>query len=369
MLPQVSSLDPATPEYAEQLALAGTHFDQANVAALYCLHGTFAGNDLFGLVTELSRFAPKLSQALGRLGKQTVDLVARETGNYTRQYAATLEQRLSAGASQTIPVRRFHWSSQNNHIARADGAIRLLAELARLAETRDPSAPPARVLLWGHSHGGNVLALATQLLGADPPARDQFFEAAASFYRPWLRSSIDMPVWQQVRELLETPEHPLRKLLLDLVTFGTPIRYGWNASGYANLLHFVHHRPPPQGAEYQAPVPLKLRRILRAADGDTIQQIGISGSNFPPIPLALRTFVADRRLDKLLEKNVPRESMLARLRHGTRVPDAGTSLLVDYQGLKPWPFQNIVGHALYTRTPWLPFHCQQIAEQFYGDNA
>ncbi len=40
---------------------------------------------------------------------------------------------MAAGAERTIPVRQFHWSSQNNHIARADGAVRLIAELARLA--------------------------------------------------------------------------------------------------------------------------------------------------------------------------------------------------------------------------------------------
>ena len=29
------------------------------------------------------------------------------------------------------------------------------------------------------------------------------------------------------------------------MTFGTPIRYGWDSGGYARLLHFIHHRPAP----------------------------------------------------------------------------------------------------------------------------
>jgi len=367
LFPPVWPLDPAEAEFGEQLAQAGVNFHQAQVAALYCIHGTFGGNDFLGLFTELSRFAPRMSQALGRLGKGAIDFLLREQGNYTRQYASRLEKALAVGAGRTIPVRLFYWCSQNNHIARADGAIRLIAELARLAETLDPETP-SRVVLWGHSHGGNVLALLTQLLGADQQARDDFFTAASCFYQPWLRAGVDLPVWQHVRDLLEATDPPLRKLQLDIVTFGTPVRYGWNETGCAKLLHFIHHRPPPRGAEYQAPVPLKLTHALRAADGDYIQQIGISGTNFPPLPIAPRALLADWRLNKILEREVARESIITRLRHGTRIPDTGTTLLVDYQGFKPFVLQNLAGHALYTRSQWLPFHCQQIAERFYGSS-
>lgn len=373
-------VEPQTIEFDEQLAVAGASYDRAQVAAIYCIHGTFVGNDVLGLLTELSRFAPGISRALSRCGKRVVDLFTGEAGNYTGEFTTSMEAGLGAGAQRAIPVRLFHWSSQNNHIARADGAIRLIAELARLANElesvklgpskQDPAksatADPRRILLWAHSHGGNVLALVTQLLGADLVARDEFFEAARCYYQPWLRQTVDMPVWQQVRELLDDASHPLRRLELDLVTFGTPIRYGWNAKGYANLLHFIHHRPPPRGAEYSAPVPLELLRARKALDGDYVQQIGISGTNFMPLPLAMRTLLADWRLDKLLEYDVARESILTRLRHGQRVPDEGTTLLVDYQGIHPRVYRHIAGHGLYTRRKWLPFHCREIAERFYG---
>lgn len=362
----MSPVDPQAADFGEQLAWAGERFGNAGVAAIYCVHGTFVGNDVLGLLTELSRFAPGLSKGLSHCGKRVIDLFTGEAGNYTRGFTRALESGLAVGAGRTIPVEQFHWSSQNNHIARADGAIRLIAELARLT-TGPEASEHRRVQLWAHSHGGNVLALVTQLLGADQTARDRFFVAANSFYQPWIRSSIDMPVWQHVRELLDEPEHPLRQLKLDMVTFGTPIRYGWNPDGYSNLLHFIHHRPPPRGAEYMAPVPLNPWRARRALDGDYVQQIGISGTNFMPLPVAVRTLLADWRLDKLLEREVDREWIVARLRHGTRVPDEGTTLLVDYDEINPWLHRHIAGHGLYTRRKWLPFHCREIAERFYGN--
>ncbi len=361
----MSPTSPLSAEFDEQLAVAGASFQRAQVAAIYCVHGTFVGNDFLGLLTELSRFAPGLSKSLSQVGKRVVDNFTGEAGNYTREFTAALESGLAVGAKRNIPVRLFNWSSQNNHIARADGAIRLIGELAQHANTQE-ALRFERVQLWGHSHGGNVLALVTQLLGADREARNDFFQAARSYYQPWLRQGTDMPVWQQVRDVLDEDDHPVRKLALDMVTYGTPIRYGWNANGYANLLHFIHHRPPPQGAEYSAPIPLQPLRARKALDGDYIQQIGIAGTNFMPLPLAARTLLADWRLDKLLEANVDRDSIIARLHYATRVPDEGTTLLTDYTEISPWLVRNIAGHGLYTRRKWLPFHCREIAKRFYG---
>lgn len=369
LLTDAKPTSPESSDFTCALAEAGEAFGQARVSAVYCLHGTFAGTDVLGLLTELARVAPGLSDTLGRMGKRTVDMVLGETGNYTPRYVAAFEAGLSAGAGRAIPVRLFHWSSQNNHIGRADGAVRLIAELARCAEQLPAdeltNARPPRVVLWGHSHGGNVSALATNLLGADAEHRHKFFHAARSFYRPWLWRNVDLPVWDSVRNLLEDVEHPLRRVAVDVVTFGTPVRYGWDTGGCANLLHFIHHRVPAHGDAHRAPVPLETRELLAATDGDYVQQIGIAGSNIAPNPLAVRTFLADWRLDKLLEHGVPRESLLTRLKHGVRVPHDGTTLLVDYpteQGIH----RHGAGHAVYTRRKWLPLHCREVAQRFYA---
>jgi len=361
----VLPVDPQSAEFAEQLAAVGAQFGAAEVDAIYCVHGTFVGNDVLGMLTELSRFAPALSRQLSRVGKRVIDVITGEAGNYTREFTAALESGLAAGAGRTTPVRLFHWSSQNNHIARADGAIGLIDELAR-AVTETPQF--RRAQLWGHSHGGNVLALVTQLLAADRAARDDFFDATRSFYQGWIRGGVDMPRWQSVRQLLDEPEHPIRKLSLDIVTFGTPIRYGWSAGGYAKLLHFIHHRPPPGAAEYETPWPPRLQGVRRARYGDCVQQVGIAGTNFPPLPIAVRTLLADWRLSKLLEQDIASEFVLNRLRARKRVPDEGTTLLIDYGDIHPWLVRHLAGHGLYTWRKWLPFHCQQIAEQFYESN-
>lgn len=325
------------------------------------------------MLTELARFAPGLSDSLRRMGKKTVDLVVGETGNYTPEYVAAMQAGLSAGARRTIPVKLFNWSSQNNHIGRADGAIRLLDELSRLAAAMPAesfsTAVPPRVVLWGHSHAGNVFALLTNLLGADADTREEFFAAARTFYQPFVRRNVDVPVWPQVRALLEDPQHPVKKLALDIVTFGTPIRYGWEIGGYANLLHFVHHRPRKGVAEYLGPQSIEPRRLIGALDGDYIQQIGIAGSNLAPNVLAVRTLMADWRLDKFLECDVTREGFRTRLAHGMRVPAEGATLLVDYDAIESGLHNHLAGHAVYTRSKWLPFHCQQVAQAFYGSEA
>lgn len=386
------------------MAAVGATLARANVAAVYLVHGTFTGNDPLGLLTELARFAPRLSERLRRVAKGAADLVIGETGNYTAGFAARMETALSAGAGRTIPVRRFHWSGQNTHVSRADGAVRLIDELAKLAMTQlppapspaagrageggdagkrispispapphqgernpaKPESPPSRILLWSHSHGGNVLALASNLLGGDAGARREFFQAASLFYRRRGVSSVDFSAWQRVEDLLASDVHPLRRLPLDMVTFGTPIRYGWETAGYSKLLHFVYHRPHHPERRWRARFPPRWLGVLAAREGDFMQHLGIAGSGFPPNPLAFRTLAANRRLRQLVG-SAARGWLLSRMQAGARVPDEGTTLLVDYADPAWFPLRHVLGHALYTRRRWLPLQCELMAEEFYGD--
>lgn len=357
-------------DFAEPIVAAGRQMASAGVAAVFLVHGTFGGNDGLGLLTELARFAPGLSRSLARYRKSAFDWAAGEKGNYTNEYAQRMQQCLSAGAGYELAVHNWVWSSQNNHIGRADGAVQLLVDLASFAAeipTAKSHAQSPRVLLWGHSHAGNVFALASSLLAADADQRSQFFRAARRFYRRWRTGEVDMPAWTTLETMLAQPEHPLRQLSLDAATFGTPIRYGWAAGGVQRLIHFVNHRPGAANAEFLAPGKIELGRLLSAADGDYIAQIGVAGSNLAPSPLALRTFLADRALDRLLEFGVSRESLLRRIGYGMRVAHQGTTLLVDYQDQGGAVHQHIAGHAVYTRSRWLPMHCEQVAEILYDD--
>jgi hypothetical protein len=362
--------DPSTTEFNDSLVAACQPWGKANVAGVLLIHGTFVGNDALGILTELRRVAPGLSEGLRKISKKLVDVVIGETGNYTPGFAQTFQEGLTQAAGRVIPVELFNWSSQNNHIARADGAIRLIARLAKLAdeftdEQFDSETPP-RVMLWAHSHGGNLLAIVTNLLAANHEVRKLFFDAARVFYTPWLTKRADMPAWVHVEKLLETDAR-VRRLPLDIVTYGTPIRYGWDSRGYGNLLHFVNHRASERLPEHRTHPPSRLLDAFSAKHGDYVHQVGIAGTNVMPLPLAVRTYLADQRLRYVLQSDATWQDLWKNFAHGQRVPDEGPTLLVDYHDAG-WDFwRHLWGHGAYTRRCWLPFHVDQISQRFYGN--
>lgn len=349
------------------MVAAGEAMAAAGVDRVYLVHGTFGGSDALGLLTEMARIAPSFSGMLGHYSKWLIDCCVGDAGNYTESCARLLQECFSAGAGREIPVTRFIWSSQNNHISRADAAVRLLVELAeRTSETPPATTERPRLLFWAHSHGGNVLALLGGLLAAEEEERTAFFEAARRFYCRWRTGAVDVGVWEQAASLLDEPELPLREYRLDVATFGTPIRYGWAEGNIERIVHFVNHRARPDGPDWRGPPRIRIGRVLRAADGDYVAQCGVAGSNLVPNPLAVRTFLADRTLARLLEEDLEPESILRRIARGCRVHDAGTTLLVNYDDPARVVTQHFAGHAVYTRTRWLPFHCRHVADVLYG---
>ena len=69
----------------------------------------------------------------------------------------------------------------------------------------------------------------------------------------------------------------------------------------------VNHRADEELQEYLARYPFRIADVLAAAAGDYVHQIGVAGTNLWVNPLALRTFLSDRRLRQLLEAGMPRE--------------------------------------------------------------
>ncbi|MFV2069620.1 MAG: hypothetical protein ACC645_21860 [Pirellulales bacterium] len=351
----VGSLD-----FTARMQAVGNVFRQAGVTAIYLVHGTFVGPDTVGFLQELRRIFPRAGPMVTRITKRFIDTMTGDAGNYTGRFAQTFEDAIHLPGTRRISVRRFHWSGQNNHIGRADAAVRLIEELASLGRE-----PGQRALLWGHSHAGNVFALMSNLLAADHETLDKFFQAARIYYRWPLLGCIDIPVWRRARLHLSGRVHPLANLRLDLVTFGTPIRYGWDSDGYSRLLHFVNHRPSEGLPRYRAPFPPSVDRVLAASDGDYVQQIGIAGTNVMPSPFTWRSWLADQRLGALLQPPLPRRKLMRRLRAGNRVAAEGTTLLVDYGPAEGTIGQHVAGHAVYTRHKWLLFHAEEVAKRFY----
>jgi hypothetical protein len=210
-----------------------------------------------------------------------------------------------------------------------------------------------------------VFALLTNLLAGNRRAAEQFFEATAIYYRWPLVGCVDIPVWSLVREMLCRDDPPLPEMALDMVTFGTPIRYGWNSAGFSKLLHFIHHRPTEGVPEYRAPFPPRLDDVMRGAKGDYVQQLGIAGTNVAPSLFSWRARMAEGRLNRLLQGESSEGGLLDHFKAGAIVPDAGTALLVDYGLPKGSISQHLAGHAVYTRKKWLLFHAEEVARRFY----
>lgn len=330
---------------------------------LLLVHGTFVGDDPAGLLTSLERHLPSLAAPLRSVAAGMPQLALGELALYTTGFAETLARGLNPASQPAIHVQRFTWSGRNNHLGRADGAVRLLIALH---ETHP--APGNRLLLWGHSHAGNVFAILTHLLAADRDTLARFLFAAREFYESPRTRHIEQSHWQRARELLlDAPQPPLAGVALDLVTFGTPVRYGWETRGYSRLLHFIHHRPVPGRERHLAPpFPPSTADALRARWGDYIQQGGIAGTNIPPSLLSWRDHAADQTLGELLEAGLAQESVSTRLARGMRCPQEAQTLLVDYEAALPGIAAAISGHAVYLRSEWLLFHAEEIARRWYG---
>jgi hypothetical protein len=348
-----------------RLRVAGDALRRAGVRAIVLAHGTFAGGDALGVWTQVDRLVPWIGTRMRAAIKQLIDAMVGDTGNYTQAYAESLAAGLNdGGAEPAIDVRRLHWSSENHHVGRADGAVRLVNELAGMQLSADE-----RVLLWGHSHAGNVFALATHLLAGDPDKIERLFDAARiHFHWPVLRWH-DLPHWRQAQDWLLGGGPVVAGRQVDIVTFGTPLRYGWDLRGCRGLLHFVHHRPGEGVPEHRAPFPPRTADVLQAAGGDYVQLWGIAGTNFAPNPvLTFRTWLADRRLNRLLQRGPRARDLWRHLQAGRRVAEAGHTLLVDY-GPQPGNIaSHLAGHAVYTRAAWQVWHVEEVVRRLYATN-
>jgi hypothetical protein len=355
-------------QFQADMAAAAASLRANQVVVIYLLHGTLAGMDTLGLMRELSRVLPGASEYLARQEKSLVDTLLGDTANYSVDYATQLEQALNAGGGQPISVQRYIWSGENHHFGRVEAAVRLVDELASLK-----LEPDQRVLLCGHSHAGNVLALLSNLMGGTPDSTEQLFRAVRPLARranvqDGLESVSPVANWSRVHQLLRT-QLPFSSSSIDMVTLGTPIRYGWETLGHGHLMHFVNHRPTDELPPYLVPFPLSAEQIVTSECGDFFQQFFIAGTNFLPTIFAGKMWTVEKRLGRLLQRGQSRRKLWDRLKCGQRVPADGACQLVDYAAADEASGRSIMGHGVYTRLEWMSFHITEIANRFYGTTA
>lgn len=349
-------------EFKRRLKQLGDKLKAAQVGAIFFVHGSFAALDSLNVLSALARRYHPARGSLRRLTQQLIDGDVHDAGHYTQSYAEAWETALR-GEDQPM-LRLVSWSSENHHLGRADAAVRLIGDLAAL----DLPAGK-RVVFWGHGHAGNVFAMMSQLLSADAHSVRHFFDASRIYYRWPVMPLVDIPLWRGVRHLLLAERQLIANRPCDWVTFGTPIRYGWNLRGDDSLLHFIYHQPHAARPAHLAAFPSAVDDVLRGAGGDYLQQVGIAGTDTPPSPLMWRSWLANRRLGQLLEPESPGDELTHRLHVGARVPDCGTTLLVDYSASDETAVQHLAGHAVYTRPEWLLFHAERLVQHVKQDTA
>ena len=354
------------------------------------IHGTFAGSDPFGWIEFLTHMADESGGLIGeslrpmieKLTTPTIVVSEKLTGgvaNYSDEFAEKLIE-LTGGqlsACRLTPT----WSSQNHHLARTELALKLLLRLEELYAD-GLALPHERVMFWAHSHAGNGLALLSNLLANDR-------ESVATFFDHLGDSLGELAT--KCRTILESIDgpHPAAQALI-LVTFGTPVRYGWDPAGYCELLHVLHHKalddeaptatipairlgcPGNTFQENLEPLKNGWKDVLMARRGDWLQLFAIAGTDLQP---TLNREV-NRQLGAFLEADLEEPTPQSfkdripvacrRWKTATRMHADGRNLMVKFDGFHMTRFgdarQALVGHGIYTVTHWLPAQLDLIME-------
>lgn len=344
---------------------------QHGVQQVIVVPGTFAGTDPFNIAGTL-RAVPRHLPVLGsqfhsaadrieNRTKQIFDSAAKDMGNFTDEFTRRFEELV--GGDPQVSLLDPGWSGQNHHFARADLAVRLLSRLV----TRNVVGAE-QILLWGHSHAGNGFALLSNLLANHRQSVDRFFEVCG---RP------EAAHWQQAHEALRTSPspHPLARHIT-AVTFGTPVRYGWDTNGIRQAYHVLFDRgaDDPTRVTTEPVFPPRFHDIRNATYGDWVQAFAIAGTDV--VPPASGPLERNRRIAELLQQGLePPELtadtrlipgshlrvLCARWKTGTRCHTDGYNLLVDYQPGDHTETErpvesSVFGHGIATTHAWLPAH-------------
>ncbi|MBI1313180.1 hypothetical protein GC176_17960 [bacterium] len=390
--PRVLDLDPVP---ADEVDFSRLH-SEFGISHIELLHGTFAGMDPFGIHALLRSLVADakpaiqlaLTPVIAKLEEQTkkiTETVTADIANYNETFRTTFQE--LAGEELIVARPDPTWSSENTHLARAGLAVRLLCRLDDLQnQGLDPEYD--RVMFWGHSHAGNGMALLTNLLANDPLSVAAFFDAVGDTLGD---------DGHRAREILAqyTGPHPMGRSLI-LVTFGTPVRYGWDTDGCRQLLHVTHHRPVDEDHPTQtvpairsadddatgfgavaSPLRETIFDALLARHGDWVQTFAIAGTDLRPTVHRNE----NQTLGEYLERNLPHATpqpikerlpiVEARWQTATRLHSDGLNLLVAYAPTRLTRFgaahQSILGHGVYTRTEWLPRHVELLMKHLKAE--
>ncbi len=383
---------PDSPAWLDAMAVHGKQMAQAGMRAVVFLHGTHLSSDLFGmgrldeaggLKRGYSRGIPGMEALLALMRQDTngvpampggvkppyaddeatkklVDEQAGDAGNFTTAYVELFKKAVNRSASRPILCVRLLWSCEQHHLGRSEAAVRLLHRLRALCAEHGFGAGN-RILVQAHGQAGLVMALLSNLLAPGKPAvREAVLENLKGV----------MPDGEiAALESLVPGSGVLNGATLDVVTFGTPVRYGWDPSGLGTLLHVVNHRPMrTDGKRWLAKMELPqiTMEMPIAWGGDYVQQLAVAGSD--AAPTSEQAKAANKALWELLEPWDGFERWLECARRTTRCQNDGQCLLVDYKDStgSTDARDHLYGHAAYTRTNAMLFNTGEIVQALYS---
>jgi hypothetical protein len=328
-----------TPEWGSAMKELGARMRDAGLRLVVFAHGSFVGDDplaVASLVEDAMPLFPDIARKLRGLTRAHLSRLLGDLSNFSGEYVRSFAQATGVDSVE------FTWSGENHHAARVQGAVRL----ARAVALHGGGAlrPGDRVLLVGHSHGGQLFAILSQILGRSRGYEELVAAAAA-----------------RGEDVGALGDHlaVLRRCAIDVATFGTPLRYSWTPAAGFRLLHIVNHR----GTETAAP---SLLGVLHTRQGDYVQQLGAHGSDFPALTASQRAMNA--RLDRVLGDGSSLRAWLRNVSRGQRVSPQGHTVLVDYGDTAralPNFLASGLGHAAYTRREAMLFHANLIADHYY----
>ena len=383
----------------DAMATHGKRLSHAGVRIIVLLHGSIMGTDVFGVqrLDELGGLKRGYSRGVAGLDallalmressngmsplpgglkpplandeatKKLLDEQMGDAGNFTHTYLELMRQSLNRNLDRPIHCVRELWSCEHHHLGRAMAAVSMLERLHNWGETHKLGQGD-RILVQAHGQAGLVLALVSNLLCvASSNSRTRLLDLLSTFASQVNRPDIALTI-QRVAPLLSNGAI-LNGATLDVVTFGMPVRYGWDPSGLGKLLHIVNHRSMrTDGKSWlsKMELPQITMEMPIAWGGDYIQELAVAGSD--ALPTAEAAKAANKAIWELVEPFDGFERWLECARRAVRIPSEGLGILADYKDSTGSTNvrDHYYGHAAYTRLNAMLFNTTEIVRSLYS---
>ncbi len=301
---------------------------------------------------------------------ELLDGLAQEVGNFTMNYVKKFQEGLNPEGKVAMPCHRYVWSSVHHHLGRIEAAVAFVEFLEGWGNDLS-LAQSDRILLVAHGHAGQVLALVSNLItSGESEGRPRIFEILAKF---WEVSPSEVRSVERLEKLYPAlaKQQFLGGASVDMVTLGTPVRYGWDTDGVSRLLHIVNHRGIRHDGKRwlsKMELPQTAWEMPYLTGGDYVQQLAVAGTDV--LPDSPEMELANVDLRELLEPYDGFERWLECTRRTTRCSNDGQCVLVDYgvQASEEKPRQHLYGHGCYTRSRAMEFLAKEIAKSMYPDH-